>query len=88
MPTYPWLRVFQQAQEESELSQLHARVMDAESAILARLQELRSRDASDPEIRSESLEIRSALTGLLRIKTERLKWPSAGLEDMAVDTAP
>ena len=87
MSSYSWQRVFQRAQEESDLSKLHGRVMEAENAIFIRMQELSSQDGSNAEARTESQEIHSALNGLLRIKTERLKWPSTGLEDVTTGAA-
>ena len=87
MPIYSWLPVFQQAEGESDATKLHARVMDAECAIFIRMQELSSLNGSDAEVKTETQEIRSALHSLLRIKTEKLKWPSVGLEQAATDTA-
>jgi CheY-like chemotaxis protein len=78
MPSYPWLSVFRQAQEESELSRLQARVTEAEETILMRMQDLRARDEKDAETQSERRELRAALNELLRIKTERLHRNSFG----------
>jgi hypothetical protein len=76
MPSYPWLSVFQRAQEENDFSQLHARVMEAEGAMLERGQQLRNGQGEGPEAQAELQELRNAIRGLLRIKTERLKWPA------------
>jgi hypothetical protein len=76
MSQYPWLGVFQQAREETDLSKLHALVNEAEFAIFTRMQELSSRDASDAATQTESQEINAAITELLRLKTDTLHWPS------------
>jgi hypothetical protein len=81
MSSHSWLCVVRQAEEEREPSHLHERVMEAEYAILERMRELRSCDVSDQQAAAEFQDMRSALSNLLRIKTERLKWPALQLSD-------
>jgi hypothetical protein len=88
MSDYEWLDIYRQADDEQDISKLHQRVMDAESAIFARMQRLSEGPQSEIDVQTETLAMRSALNGLLRIKTERLGWPSLGLEDAPGETAP
>ena len=69
---YPqWQVPLHQAQMETYLAKLQERVLQAEAAIFERLQELaRSNDGHE-----ESEEIANATRELLRIKSEKLKWP-------------
>jgi hypothetical protein len=52
------------------------------------MQRLSEGPQSEIDVQTETLAMRSALNGLLRIKTERLGWPSLGLEDAPGETAP
>lgn len=76
MAEYLWLRDFRQAHAETDVSKLHALVNDAEFAIFTRMRELGSLDASDAATEAESQEIPSALSELLRMKTDTLRWPA------------
>jgi hypothetical protein len=87
MPSHSWLPLFRQVEQETDLSQLHQLVMDAEYAILERMREMRSLDASDPTAVAEFEEMRAALDSLLRMKTERLKWPPLKLSQPDGDSA-
>jgi hypothetical protein len=69
MSDYEWLDIYRQADDEQDISKLHQRVMDAESAIFARMQQLSEGPQSEIDVQTETLAMRSALNGLLRIKT-------------------
>jgi hypothetical protein len=79
---YKWLSTYHEAEKEQNLSKLHEHLMDAECAIFLRMQELSDLDQSSPDARTELQAIRDALNCLLRIKTERLKWPGVESEEM------
>ncbi len=88
MPSRSWLHLFRQVEQETDLSQLHQRVMEAEYAILERMREMRSDDATGPDAATEHHEMRAALDTLMRVKTERLKWPPLKLSSPDGDSAP
>jgi hypothetical protein len=75
---YEWLGAYQRAEAEQNIARLQQRVMNAENAMFVRMQELSAGKALDAEAQTELQAIRCALNVLLRIKTDRLKWP--GLE--------
>lgn len=67
-----WERLLQEAQSETNMEKLREKLEAAEVALFTRSQELfESHDAHE-----ESAAIRRASDELLRIKTERLKWPA------------
>jgi hypothetical protein len=85
MANSTWLTAFQAAQEESDVSKLHTRVVDAEYAILERMRELRPFDKTEDAVRAEYHEMHAAPGALLRIKTDNLKWPATGLQSLLGD---
>lgn len=77
---YPvWQETFQEALRESDLVRLSAKVQAAEAAIFLRLQELTVLADNQQEFE----ELQKACEELLKIQTQRLKWPSnfAGSSD-------
>jgi hypothetical protein len=69
---YPeWQNPLLQAQLETDPQRVQERVFQAEAAIFARLQEL----AGSSDRHQESAAISNATEELLRIKTDKLKWP-------------
>jgi hypothetical protein len=77
---YPvWQETFQEALRESNLVRLSAKVQAAEAAIFLRLQEL----GVLPHHQQELEALQKACEELLKIQTQRLKWPSnfAGSSD-------
>jgi hypothetical protein len=70
--SYPkWQAPLQKAQLETEPQKIQEQVFQAEAAIFRRLQEL----ALSADGHHESQAISRATNELLRIKTEKLKWP-------------
>ena len=70
---YPvWQETFQEALRESNLVRLSAKVQAAEAAIFLRLQEL----SVLPDHQQELGALQKACEELLKIQTQRLKWPS------------
>jgi hypothetical protein len=79
---YPsWQKPLQEAIDEPDLQKLPEILSAAESAIFLRMQELNG--ASDSEKESEA--IRLACREILKIQTQRLKWPAS--EGMLTDCA-
>jgi hypothetical protein len=76
--SHQWQSLYQRAESDSEsdLSQLHRRIMDAESAMFERSIELNNGQGQGDEAQREREAIREAASELLRIKTEKLKWPT------------
>jgi hypothetical protein len=71
---YPsWQKPLQEAIDESDLQKLPEKLSAAESAIFVRMQELHS----SPDGHRESEAIRLACRELLKIQTQRLKWPAS-----------
>jgi hypothetical protein len=71
---YPsWQIPLQEAVDEPDLQKLPEKLHAAEAAIFLRLQELSA--SSDGHNESDS--IRLACREMLKIQTERLKWPGA-----------
>lgn len=71
---YPsWQKPLQEAIREPDLPKLAEKVVIAETAIFQRMQELITSPAADPE----SAAIREACKELLKIQTQRLKWPAS-----------
>jgi hypothetical protein len=69
---YPsWQKPLQEAIEETDLQKLPEKVYAAEAAVFLRLQELSA--SSDGHKESEA--IRLACREILKIQSERLKWP-------------
>jgi hypothetical protein len=81
---YEWLGAYQQAEAELDISKLHDCVVTVENALLIRMQELSAVKNPDEEVQTELQDIRAAVTGLLRIKTDKLKWP--GIDEQATQT--
>jgi hypothetical protein len=79
---YPsWQKPLQDAIDEPDLQKLPEKLSAAESAIFLRMQELNGVPDSD----RESEAIRLACREILRIQTQRLKWPAS--EGMLSDCA-
>jgi hypothetical protein len=79
---YPsWQKPLQDAIDERDLQKLPEKLSAAESAIFVRMQELNS----SPDGDRESEAIRLACRELLKIQTQRLKWPAS--EGMLSDCA-
>jgi hypothetical protein len=79
---YPsWQKPLQDAIDEPDLKKLPEKLSAAESAIFLRMQELAASSDGD----SESEAIRLACRELLKIQTQRLKWPVS--EGMLSDCA-
>lgn len=69
---YPeWQVPLHEAQLESDAQKIQEKVFQAEAAIFARLQEL----VLSSDGHQESQAISNATNELLRIKTDKLKWP-------------
>jgi hypothetical protein len=82
MPEFPyplWQETIQKALRESDSVRLSAKVQAAETAIFLRLQELRV----SPDNQQELEALQKACDELLKIQTQRLKWPGnfAGSSD-------
>jgi hypothetical protein len=75
--TYEWLAAYQRAEAEQDMSKLHDCVLTVENELFIRMQELSA--SPGVEAQTELQEIRVAARGLLRIKTEKLKWPGLDL---------
>jgi hypothetical protein len=71
---YPWWIVVQRAQQEHDRSKLHECVLKAEEAIFERTQQLHA-SGDEPAVEEERRHLRTATSELLKIKTDRLKWP-------------
>jgi len=79
---YPsWQKPLQEAIEESDLQKLPEKLSAAESAIFVRMQEL----SASPDGHKESEALRLACKEILKIQTQRLKWPVS--EGMLSDCA-
>jgi hypothetical protein len=70
---YSWTAAYERAQNETDPTKLQDVVMAAEEAMVQRRMEL-SRDEVGAE--AELVALRSAATELLKIKTDKLGWPS------------
>jgi hypothetical protein len=83
--TYDWLGSYERAEAEQDMSKLHQCVLEIEKALFIRMQEL----SADPtaEAQTEMQEIHAAVRALLRIKTERLKWPGLDLSELQNDSS-
>ena len=69
---YPsWQKPLQEAIDETDLEKLPERLSAAEGAIFLRMQEL----TASADGHKESEAIRQACEELLKIQTQRLKWP-------------
>jgi hypothetical protein len=69
---YPsWQKPLQEAIDERDLQKLPEKLSAAESAIFVRMQEL----AASSDGHRESEAIRLACKEILKIQTQRLKWP-------------
>jgi len=67
-----WQKPLQDAINEPDLQKLPEKLSAAESAIFQRMQEL----TTSPDGNHESQAIREACKQLLKIQTQRLKWPA------------
>ena len=70
---YPWTAPYERALAETDIGQLHARVLEAEDAMLMRSLEI-PRDDKSTEIQAELSALRAAADELLKVKTEKLGW--------------
>jgi hypothetical protein len=70
---YSWTTSYDRAIAETDIAQLHARVIEAEDAMLTRSLEI-PRDDLSPETQAELAALRAATDGLLKIKTDKLGW--------------
>jgi hypothetical protein len=70
---YSWTAPYERALAETDINQLHARVLEAEDAMLTRCLEIR-RDDKSKEIQAELTALRAAADELLKVKTEKLGW--------------
>jgi hypothetical protein len=70
---YSWTAAYECAIAESDLAQLHERVLAAEDAMIARALEIPREDTS-AAAEEERQALREASDGLLKIKIERLGW--------------
>ncbi len=70
---YPWWQIpLRDAINEADLQKLPEKLSIAETAIFQRMQEL----VTSPDGNHESEAIREACKQLLKIQTQRLKWPT------------
>ena len=69
-----WEQLYQKVTEEPDVDKLTEKIHAAELAMSVRWQELESIDSSDGLYESDLL--RKATGRLVKIKIERLKWPS------------
>ena len=67
----PWLAPLEAAKTETDMEKVHQHVLEAESAIVRRTQEISEFGASDEERQA----VDHALKELLAIKTKKLNWP-------------
>ena len=73
-PRYQWQAALELAHEETDLTALHARVIEVEDALLERAMEIAQSPA--PEASRHEIEaMKSAAAELLKIKTGKLGWP-------------
>jgi hypothetical protein len=84
---YRWSAAYQRAETEQNVFELHDCVMAVENAIFIRMQELTAVKHPDEEVQTELQELRASVKGLLRIKTEKLKWPGLDLNTTQSDSA-
>ena len=70
---YSWTAPYERALAETDLTQLHARVLDAEDSMLTRSLEI-PRDDKSPEMLAELSALRAAADELLKVKIEKLGW--------------
>ena len=71
-----WEQLYQEAVDETDINRLTQRVHVAEAAMFYRWQELaESKRAAEQK---EHQRLQEASEGLLKIKSERLKWPGLG----------
>jgi hypothetical protein len=70
---YSWTTSYERAIAETDMTQLHSRVVEAEDAMLTRSLEI-SRDDTSPETQAELAALRAAADGLLKVKTDKLGW--------------
>ena len=70
---YSWTAPYERALAETDIDQLHARVLEAEDAMLASCLEISCADKST-EIEAELTALRDAADELLKVKTEKLGW--------------
>jgi len=71
---YSWTAACERALNETDATQLHARVLEAEDAIMERSLDLSQGDRSLDDI-AELEAMRVATNGLLKIKVDKLGWP-------------
>jgi hypothetical protein len=69
---YSWTAPYERALAEIDIGQLHARVLEAEDAMLMRSLEIR--DDKSTEVQAELSALRAAADELLKVKTEKLGW--------------
>jgi hypothetical protein len=71
-----WEQLYQEAVDEPDINKLTQRVHVAEAAMFYRWQELVESKLTAEQ--KEHQRLQEASAGLLRIKSERLKWPGLG----------
>jgi hypothetical protein len=69
-----WEQLYQEAVDEPDINNLTQRVHVAEAAMFYRWQEL----AGSEPAQGERQRLQGAAEGLLKIKSEKLKWPGLG----------
>jgi hypothetical protein len=70
---YSWTAPYERALTETDLAELHARVLEAEDSMLTRALEI-PRDDKSPEVQAELSALRAGADELLKVKIEKLGW--------------
>ena len=69
-----WTAAYERASNETDVTQVHVRVLEAEATLMERSLDLSQGDRSLDDI-AELEAMRVATNGLLKIKVEKLGWP-------------
>jgi hypothetical protein len=69
-----WRALYESAMSENNSDVLRTLIYEAESAVQSRQKELRKEPAASPERK----ELADAATALVRLKSEKLRWPVQG----------
>jgi hypothetical protein len=85
---YEWSNAYQQAESEQDISKLEECVMAVERALFMRMTVLSAVEHPNEEVKTELQDIRAAVKGRLRLKTERLKWPGIESDAQSSDWTP
>jgi hypothetical protein len=78
---YSWSAVSQKAELETDPSKLQDLVIEAENIMFERSIELTDGGGGGADAEEELRSLRAAVSELLKIKTDRLKWPTFGPTD-------